>query len=51
MQGCTSSCCGVEAGAGLQYNPIEAIMTSIMGGRNGEAALDCGVERVMAPVP
>jgi UDP-N-acetylglucosamine 4,6-dehydratase len=32
-----------------EYNPIEAIMTNIMGGRNVvEAALDCGVERVMA---
>jgi len=32
-----------------EYNPIEAIMTNIMGARNViEAALDCGVERVMA---
>ena len=32
-----------------EYNPIEAIMTNIMGGRNViEAALDSGVERVMA---
>jgi UDP-N-acetylglucosamine 4,6-dehydratase len=32
-----------------EYNPIEAIMTNIMGGRNVvEAALDMGVERVMA---
>jgi len=32
-----------------EYNPIEAIMTNIMGGRNVvEAALDTGVERVMA---
>jgi UDP-N-acetylglucosamine 4,6-dehydratase len=32
-----------------EYNPIEAIMTNIIGGRNVvEAALDCGVERVMA---
>jgi UDP-N-acetylglucosamine 4,6-dehydratase len=32
-----------------EYNPIEAIMTNIMGGRNViEAALDAGVERVMA---
>lgn len=31
-----------------EYNPIEAIMTNIMGGRNViEAALDTGVERVM----
>lgn len=32
-----------------EYNPIEAILTNIMGGRNViEAALDNGVERVMA---
>jgi len=32
-----------------EYNPIEAIMTNIMGGRNViEAALDTAVERVMA---
>jgi UDP-N-acetylglucosamine 4,6-dehydratase len=32
-----------------EYNPIEAILTNIMGGRNViEAALDAGVERVMA---
>ncbi len=32
-----------------EYNPIEAIMTNIMGGRNViEAALDMGVRRVMA---
>ncbi len=32
-----------------EYNPIEAIMTNIMGGRNVvEAALDMEVERVMA---
>ncbi len=32
-----------------EYNPIEAIMTNIMGGRNVvEAALDTGVDRVMA---
>ncbi|HSR48619.1 MAG TPA: UDP-N-acetylglucosamine 4,6-dehydratase (inverting) [Anaerolineales bacterium] len=32
-----------------EYNPIEAILTNIMGARNVvEAALDCGVERVMA---
>ena len=32
-----------------EYNPIEAIMTNIMGGRNViEAALDVGVERVIA---
>ncbi len=32
-----------------EYNPFEAIMTNIMGGRNViEAALDTGVERVMA---
>jgi len=32
-----------------EYNPIEAIMTNIMGARNVvEAALDTGVERVMA---
>ena len=32
-----------------EYNPIEAIMTNIMGGRNVvEAALDSGVEKVMA---
>jgi len=32
-----------------EYNPIEAIMTNIMGARNViEAALDMGVERVMA---
>ncbi len=32
-----------------EYNPIEAILTNIMGGRNViEAALDTGVERVMA---
>ena len=31
-----------------EYNPIEAILTNIMGGRNVvEAALDTGVERVM----
>ena len=32
-----------------EYNPVEAILTNIMGGRNVvEAALDMGVERVMA---
>lgn len=32
-----------------EYNPMEAIMTNIIGGRNViEAALDCDVERVMA---
>jgi UDP-N-acetylglucosamine 4,6-dehydratase len=32
-----------------EYNPVEAIMTNIMGGRNVvEAALDCEVEKVMA---
>ena len=32
-----------------EYNPIEAIMTNIIGGRNVvEAALDSGVEKVMA---
>lgn len=32
-----------------EYNPIEAIMTNIMGARNlVEAALDCGVSKVMA---
>lgn len=32
-----------------EYNPIEAILTNIMGGRNViDAALDNGVERVMA---
>ena len=32
-----------------EYNPIEAIMTNIIGGRNVvEAALDTGVDRVMA---
>ncbi len=32
-----------------EYNPIEAILTNIMGGRNAiEAALDTGVEKVMA---
>lgn len=32
-----------------EYNPIEAIMTNIMGGRNViEAALDAGVKRVLA---
>lgn len=32
-----------------EYNPIEAILTNIMGARNVvEAALDAGVERVMA---
>jgi len=32
-----------------EYNPIEAIMTNIIGGRNVvEAALDTGVEKVMA---
>jgi UDP-N-acetylglucosamine 4,6-dehydratase len=32
-----------------EYNPIEAILTNIMGGRNVvEAALDAGVKRVMA---
>jgi UDP-N-acetylglucosamine 4,6-dehydratase len=32
-----------------EYNPIEAIMTNIMGGRNVvEAAIDSGVDRVMA---
>lgn len=32
-----------------EYNPIEAILTNIMGARNVvEAALDCGVDRVMA---
>jgi UDP-N-acetylglucosamine 4,6-dehydratase len=32
-----------------EYNPIEAVMTNIMGGRNiVDAALDCGVQRVLA---
>ncbi len=32
-----------------EYNPFEAILTNIIGGRNVvEAALDCGVEKVMA---
>ena len=32
-----------------EYNPVEAIMTNIMGARNVvEAALDCGVQKVMA---
>jgi len=32
-----------------EYNPMEAIMTNIMGGRNViEAALDCNVKRVLA---
>ena len=32
-----------------EYNPIEAVMTNIMGGRNVvDAALDCGVKRVLA---
>jgi UDP-N-acetylglucosamine 4,6-dehydratase/5-epimerase len=32
-----------------EYNPIEAVLTNVMGARNViDAALDCGVERVMA---
>jgi UDP-N-acetylglucosamine 4,6-dehydratase (inverting) len=32
-----------------EYNPMEAILTNVMGARNViEAALDCGVQRVMA---
>lgn len=32
-----------------EYNPIEAVMTNIMGARNViDAALDCGVQRVLA---
>src|SRR6266481_3155244 len=32
-----------------EYNPIEAVLTNVMGGRNIiDAALDCGVKRVMA---
>lgn len=32
-----------------EYNPIEAIMTNVMGAKNViEAALDCGVQRVLA---
>lgn len=32
-----------------EYNPIEAVLTNIMGARNViEAALDCGVKKVMA---
>lgn len=32
-----------------EYNPIEAVMTNVMGARNViDAALDCGVERVLA---
>lgn len=32
-----------------EYNPMEAIMTNVMGGRNViEAALDCNVQKVMA---
>lgn len=32
-----------------EYNPIEAVLTNVMGARNViEAALDCGVERVLA---
>lgn len=32
-----------------EYNPIEAVMTNIMGARNViDAALDCGVKRVLA---
>ena len=32
-----------------EYNPIEAIMTNIMGAKNViEAALDCGVQKVLA---
>lgn len=32
-----------------EYNPIEAVMTNIIGAKNViEAALDCGVERVLA---
>lgn len=32
-----------------EYNPIEAVMTNIMGAKNViEAALDCGVHRVLA---
>lgn len=32
-----------------EYNPIEAVMTNIMGAKNViEAALDCGVQRVLA---
>ena len=32
-----------------EYNPIEAVMTTIMGAKNViEAALDCGVQRVLA---
>ncbi|OFW10841.1 MAG: UDP-N-acetylglucosamine 4,6-dehydratase (inverting) [Acidobacteria bacterium RIFCSPLOWO2_12_FULL_59_11] len=32
-----------------EYNPIEAVLTNVMGARNViEAALDCGVKKVMA---
>ena len=32
-----------------EYNPVEAVLTNVMGARNViDAALDCGVERVMA---
>ena len=32
-----------------EYNPFEAVQTNIMGGRNVvDAAIDCGVERVLA---
>ena len=32
-----------------EYNPIEAVMTNVMGGRHIiDAALDCGVKRVLA---
>lgn len=32
-----------------EYNPIEAVLTNVMGGRNViDAALDCGVQRVLA---
>src|SRR5947207_6297878 len=32
-----------------EYNPIEAVMTNIIGGRNVvDAALDCGVKKVLA---
>jgi UDP-N-acetylglucosamine 4,6-dehydratase len=32
-----------------EYNPIEAVLTNVMGARNViDAALDCGVKRVMA---
>jgi UDP-N-acetylglucosamine 4,6-dehydratase len=32
-----------------EYNPIEAVMTNIIGGRNVvDAAIDCGVQRVLA---